>query len=214
MHTSNEVNGVTHATNGNSSSVPHLVNQISVAIIGGGIVGCVTALGLLKRGVSVKLYEQAHSFREIGAGLAFTTNAQRCMELTNSDILAAMKAVSTKNELTYYTYKDGYHTQSDDPNDMTEQELFRLHAGKTGFDGCHRAHFLDELVKYIPEGVVEFQKRLHSYDDGAGDGLITLHFEDGTSATADAGEYYQENEDRRSLSCPQIKQTYLHEEGI
>ena len=189
MHTSNEVNGVTHATNGTSSFIQAPSNQISIAIVGGGIVGCVTALGLLKRGVSVKLYEQARSLREIGAGLAFTTNAQRCMELTNPDILAAMKAVSTENELAYYTYKDGYHTLSDDANDMSEPELFRLHAGKTGFDGCHRAHFLDELVKYIPDGVVEFQKRLHSYDEKDGDGPITLNFEDGSSATADAGEY-------------------------
>ena len=188
MYTSNETNGTTHTTNGTPSPLDQFGKQISIAIVGGGIVGCVTALGLLKRGVSVKLYEQARSFREIGAGLAFTTNAQRCMELANPDILAAMKAVSTENELAYYTYKDGYHTLSDDPNDMTERELFRLHAGKTGFDGCHRAHFLDELVKYIPEGVVEFQKRLHSYDEGDGEGRITLHFEDGTSATADAGE--------------------------
>ena len=187
MHTSNGANGVTHADNG--AAGPKLTDkQLRVAIIGGGIVGCVTALGLLKRGISVKLYEQAQSFREIGAGLAFTTNAQKCMELTDPNALAAMKAVSTKNELAYYTYVDGYHAQSDDPNDMSEKELFRLHAGKTGFDGCHRAHFLDELVKFIPEGVVEFQKRLHSYVNGKDDEEITLSFEDGTSATADAGE--------------------------
>ena len=187
MHTSNGTNGVTHASNG-AAGPKFTGNQLKVAIVGGGIVGCVTALGLLKRGISVKLYEQARSFREIGAGLAFTTNAQTCMELTDPNVLAAMKAVSTKNELAYYTYVDGYHAQSDDPNDMSEKELFRLHAGKTGFDGCHRAHFLDELVKFIPEGVVEFQKRLHSYVIGGNDEEITLKFEDGTSTTADAGE--------------------------
>ena len=174
MHTSN-----------NSTST----QQLEVAIVGGGIVGCVTALGLLKRGITVKLYEQARSFREIGAGLAFTTNAQTCMERTDPNILVAMKAVSTENQLSYYTYVDGYHAQSDDPSDMSEKELFRLHAGKTGFDGCHRAHFLDEMVKYIPNGVVEFQKRLRSYVVGENqDEPIILRFEDGTTATADASE--------------------------
>lgn len=161
---------------------------MEIAIIGGGIVGCVAALGLLKRGISVKIYEQAQSFREIGAGLAFTTNAQACMEMINPDILAAMKSVSTKNALEYYTYVDGYHSQNDDPNDMSEKELFRLYAGKTGFDGCHRAHFLDELVKFIPDGTVEFQKRLNSYIVGGDEEKIVLNFEDGTSATADASE--------------------------
>ena len=188
MHASNGTNGVSHASNG-VAEPKSTDKQVKVAVVGGGIVGCVTALGLLKRGISVKLYEQARSFREIGAGLAFTTNAQTCMKLTDPDVLAAMKVVSTKNELGYYTYVDGYHAQSDDPKDMSEKELFRLFAGKTGFDGCHRAHFLDELVKLIPEGVVEFQKRLQSYDIGSDDEeAVTLKFEDGTSATADAGE--------------------------
>jgi salicylate hydroxylase len=187
MDSSNGTNCITHTSNG-TTQPNHTDNKVKVAIIGGGIVGCVTAFGLLRRGVSVKLYEQARSFREIGAGVAFTTNAQTCMELTDPRVLAAMKTVSTKNALAYYTYVDGYHAQSDDPNDMTEKELFQLFAGKTGFDGCHRAHFLDELVKYIPEGVVEFQKRLESYAVGGDDEEITLRFEDGTTATADAGE--------------------------
>ena len=111
--------------------------------------GLVTALGLLSRNVNVKIYEQAKSFREIGAGVAFTTNAQRCMELLDPKILKAMKAVSTSNPSAYYTYVDGYHAQSDDPKDTSEKELFKLYAGDTGFDGCHRAHFLDEMIKFF-----------------------------------------------------------------
>ena len=201
MQTSNGTNGVTHANNG-TAEPKSIDEQLRIAIIGGGIVGCVTALGLLKRGISVKLYEQARTFREIGAGLAFTTNAQTCMELTDPNALAAMKAVSTKNELAYYTYVDGFHAQSEDPHDMSEKELFRLHAGKTGFDGCHRAHFLDELVKFIPKGVVEFQKRLRSYVIGEDDEGITLKFEDGTSATTDAGKRRECHWTRVSILWP------------
>ena len=86
------------------------------------------------------------------AGLAFTTSSQKCMEITDSNALAAIKAISTKNETEYYTYVDGYHAQNDNLSDTSENELFRLHAGKTGFDDCYRAHFLDELVKSITEG--------------------------------------------------------------
>ena len=188
MHTNNAINGDEQASNG-AAGPKATGNQLNVAIVGGGIVGCVTALGLLNRGISVKIYEQARSFREIGAGIAFSTNPQTCMQLINPSVLAALKAVSTENEVFYYTFKDGYHAQSDDPNDMREKELFRHNLGKSSFNSCHRAHFLDELVKYIPEGVINFQKRLDTYVIGGDDEEITLKFEDGTSATADAGEY-------------------------
>ncbi|KAL2167890.1 hypothetical protein VTG60DRAFT_677 [Thermothelomyces hinnuleus] len=180
-------NGVTEGESVSSSP------RLNIAVVGGGIVGCVTALGLLKRGISVKIYEQSRSFREIGAGVAFTANAQKCMELTNPDVLRAMKAVSTENPLAYYTYVDGYHALSDDLRDMREKELFRLPAGKSGFDGCHRAHFLEELVKFIPADVVEFRKRLDTYVVGKDDEPIKLKFEDGTSATADAVLLGQDN---------------------
>ena len=184
MHTSNCTIGIS-----NDTAEPNLTGkEIKVALVGGGIVGCVTALGLLKRGISVKLYEQARSFREIGAGVSFSTNAQTCMGLTDPNVLAAMKAVSTKYALPYYSFVDGYHAQSDDPNDICEKEMFQLYAGKMGFNGCHRAHFLDELAKLIPEGTVEFQKRLDSYIVGGDNEEITLKFEDGTTTTADAGE--------------------------
>ncbi|KAL9112790.1 MAG: hypothetical protein Q9227_003093 [Pyrenula ochraceoflavens] len=187
MHVTNGASTIAQATNDNDATVIKSDGSgINVAIVGGGIVGCVTALGLLKRGITVKIYEQSRSFREIGAGVAFTTNAQKCMELTDPNILRAMKAVSTKNELAYYTYKDGYHAVGDDPNDMSEKELFRLHAGESGFDGCLRAQFLDEMVKFIPPDVVEFRKKLYTYVVPSDQGPITLKFEDGTSATADA----------------------------
>ena len=188
MHNNNGIIGIEQASN--CAAGPNATgNQLNVAIVGGGIVGCVTALGLLKRGISVTIYEQARSFREIGAGIAFSATPQKCMQLTNPNVLAALKAVSVENGDLVHLFCDGYHTLSDDPNDMRETELFRLDMSASGFNGCHRAHFLDELVKYIPDGVVKFQKRLDKYVIGGDDEEITLSFEDGTSATADAGEY-------------------------
>ncbi|KAI0134359.1 hypothetical protein BJ170DRAFT_716867 [Xylariales sp. AK1849] len=162
--------------------------QLRVAIIGGGIVGVAAALGLLRRNMAVRLYEQADSFREIGAGVAFTTNAQTCMALLSPDILAAMKAVSTKNESPYYTYVDGYRcgpNQTDDDDDLSETQLYQLHAGTTGFDACHRAHFLDEMVKHVPEDMVEFGKRFDTYTFDEKLEEFTLRFEDGSTATTD-----------------------------
>lgn len=55
-----------------------IINQpFDVAIVGGGIIGLMVAMGLMKRNINVKIYEQSRSFREIGAGVAFTANAIR-----------------------------------------------------------------------------------------------------------------------------------------
>ena len=51
----------------------------SVALVGGGITGITLTIALLKRGIDVKIYEQAHEFSEIGAGIAFSPNAKQAM---------------------------------------------------------------------------------------------------------------------------------------
>lgn len=158
-----------------------------VAVVGGGIVGLILTLGLLRRGIPVKIYEQSSSFHEIGAGVAFTANAQRCMELLDPNILQSMKNVASKNPHDYYRYVVGY---SNDTSTQAEEEelLFQIYAGKAGFDGCHRAHFLDELVRFLPTGVVEFRKCLDTYIDRGEHEKVLLKFADGTTAEADVGE--------------------------
>ena len=49
----------------------------------------------------------------------------------------------------------------------------------------HRARFLDELVKLMPEGRSSFGKRLSSIEEPEQGGVV-LHFEDGTEARHDA----------------------------
>lgn len=49
----------------------------------------------------------------------------------------------------------------------------------------HRAHFLQELVKAVPAERAHFNKRLQSIETKEGS-KVTLHFKDGTTATADA----------------------------
>jgi salicylate hydroxylase len=152
-----------------------------------------TALGLLKRNISVKIYEQSRGFRELGAGVAFTANAMECMALLDPHIVDAVNAVATPNgedmdkPNDYLRWHDGYHWDAAQPEATDDKLLFTLHSGYKGFQGCHRAHLLDELVKYVPPDVVEFRKRLTNYEDRGGQEKILLRFEDGSTAEADAG---------------------------
>ncbi|KAK7992243.1 FAD/NAD(P)-binding domain-containing protein [Apiospora saccharicola] len=153
------------------SSVPR------IAVIGGGIVGLVLALG----GIQVDVYEQSSGFREIGAGVAFTANAIKCMGLIDSNIVDAFRAVATPNgdpneSTDYLQWIDGFHEGG--------KLLFRLDAGYKGFEGCHRAHLLEELSKRIDHKQVHFRKRLASLVET--DAHVVLEFEDGSTAEADA----------------------------
>lgn len=51
---------------------------MEIAIVGGGIVGVILAIGLTKQNIAVRVFEQSGSFREIGAGMAFTAGARHC----------------------------------------------------------------------------------------------------------------------------------------
>ncbi|KAI1143689.1 FAD/NAD(P)-binding domain-containing protein [Hypoxylon sp. FL0543] len=165
---------------------------IDIAIVGGGIIGLSLAAGLIKQNVKVKVYEQAKGFREIGAGMAFTANAIRCMGLMNPDIVSALRSggsVATsldKNDPNdYLRWIDGYNKRrKDDPS--YQQMLFKIDAGYKGFEGTRRDQFLEALVKVIPQEIVELKKRLDTIEEKGIDGRLQLNFTDGTSAEADA----------------------------
>jgi salicylate hydroxylase len=180
-----------------SSSLPSKVEKdepaepVEVAIVGGGIVGVIVAIGFIKRGIMVKIYEQSTSFREIGAGISFTANAIECMALIDPNIKVALKKVATtngdpKNPNQYLQYSDGYNQKDGEEPNL----VFRLHTGYRGFEGCHRAHLLDELIKLVPDGTIECRKRLLRFEDRLGR-RVKLDFEDGSSVEADAGESVQ-----------------------
>ena len=168
---------------------------LEVAIIGGGIVGLVLANGLIRQQIKVKVYEQAQSFREIGAGMAFTANATRCMELIDPAILAAFRSsgsVATssgdpKDPNDYLRWIDGYDRHyADDP--YYQRMLYKIDAGYRGFEGCRRDQFLEALIKIIPPGVVECKKRLDKLGQKGIEEKVLMKFCDGTSAEADAGK--------------------------
>ncbi|KAI1736435.1 FAD/NAD(P)-binding domain-containing protein [Xylaria scruposa] len=166
---------------------------INVSIIGGGIIGLVLAAGLLRRGIQVKVYEQARGFREIGAGIAFTANAIRCMALIDPDIVTALRSggsVATSSGANddpndYLRWIDGYN-QRDKEEPRYQKLLYKIDAGYHGFEGCRRDQFLEALSSFIPTGVIEFQKRLDSLDTLVDGNKICMTFCDGTIAEADA----------------------------
>ncbi|KAF5657012.1 salicylate 1-monooxygenase [Fusarium heterosporum] len=160
-----------------------------IAIVGGGVVSMMLTLGLIKRNISVHVYEQASGFREVGAGIAFTACARHCMDLLNPAITAALKRcgavpISDEEEKNnYLRWIDGYNQhRQDDPT--FQRPLSQIGGG--GFRGCRRDQFLEELAKDVPPGTIQFRKRMETLER-KDNGTVALTFTDGTRAEADAG---------------------------
>ncbi|GMF96287.1 unnamed protein product [Aspergillus oryzae] len=175
---------------------PDIATTPEIAIVGGGIVGLVLAAGLTRRGVQVKLYEQARNFREIGAGIGFTKNTVGCMEKINPAVVTALRSggavnvsLDQQDPKSYLRWIDGYGQQREgDP--MYQKPLLKLDAGVKGWETVRRDQFLEDLVKVIPEGVVHLRKRLDTIEDNEDVDKVYLNFTDGTRAEADAGKFW------------------------
>jgi salicylate hydroxylase len=163
-------------------TVPQADNQkpISIAIVGGGIAGLTLIIALLKHcpSITVTLYESASAFGEIGAGVTFTPVMVRCMSLIDPRITAAFEKCNKGTTVTdppvWFTVRVGderkYRPNVKDQATSDEtvakkepglgQEAFVLPARRGPGGGVHRAFFLDELIKLVPDGVAQFRKKL------------------------------------------------------
>ncbi|EFX05104.1 FAD dependent oxidoreductase superfamily [Grosmannia clavigera kw1407] len=159
---------------------------LEVAVVGGGIIGVITAIGLLRRGINAVIYERASTWHEVSAGFAFTGAARVWMKQLDPALVELLSNISQKTDAdTSNAYWNGYHPRTrEDAEDESKSLLFRTPANNLSFWGCVRSHFLLGMAALLPEGTVKFRKQLATYDENP-NGKVTLHFDDGTTAEAD-----------------------------
>ena len=159
---------------------------LEVAIVGGGIIGVMTTLGLLRRGMRVKIYERAPSWHEIGAGFGFTGIARDCMQRLDPALLETLSRISQKTSSSAHTrYWDAFHPRTKhDAEDEAKSLLFQMPEKNLAFWGAVRSHLLLAMAAQLPEGVVVFEKRLVSYRDELESDRVMLQFADGHVANA------------------------------
>lgn len=174
-------------------SITSTPKPFNLAIIGGGISGLTLAIALHKHNIPITVYESAASFSEIGAGLNFQPNFVRIMGLIAPGIEEGFRRCANNEEADppkWFNVRIGDMRKADAEGCVREKDGRKIKVGEPIFQiparsgprgGVHRAHFLDELIKLLPDGITQFKKRLVEVTEADG-GNALLHFADGTTA--------------------------------
>ncbi|MCE7001938.1 FAD-dependent monooxygenase [Kibdelosporangium philippinense] len=145
------------------------MTPLRVAVVGGGIGGLTAALALLRRGLDVRLYEQAPAFTEVGAGVGLTPNGHRLLNRLG------LRLGHCGTPLL-----DGLFCQADGTT------ITKLTVGEDAANptiGLHRADLIAALSAELPGDVVHTGYRCVGVTEH--DHHITAHFAHGPSVAAD-----------------------------
>lgn len=149
-----------------------------VSILGGGIGGISAAIGLLRAGVPVDVFEAAAEYGEIGAGISFGKNARTALEWLGLGNEFERQATTVASGI-WFEWREGTGEK---------QELIASTYSKPhGNSSVHRAKFLDAMSKHVPKHVSHFGKRLkHIETLPTGSArLVRMHFEDESTFDTD-----------------------------
>lgn len=152
------------------------MSRLSVGICGGGIGGLTCALGLIRRGIDVTVFEQTAVFGRVGADINLTPNAVHVLDgLGLGEVLRKTAAHPT----------DRISRMWDTGEETSRLPMSAAAEAKYGAPQLtiHRADLLSALEAAVPSDRVKLGARVSTVtqdDDGA-----TIHFADGSSAKFD-----------------------------
>jgi 2-polyprenyl-6-methoxyphenol hydroxylase-like FAD-dependent oxidoreductase len=150
-------------------------NKNKFAIIGAGIGGLSLAIAMQRKGFDVAVYENAHTIKPLGAGLALAANAMRAFyEIGIGD--EVLKAGKKLKSLQIKDQK-GNILSSADSEKMTEK------LGVTNNFTIHRADLHNVLVKQLRADTLQLGKGLVDFNQSGRN--VILKFSDGSVAVVD-----------------------------
>jgi salicylate hydroxylase len=148
-------------------------SNLTIAIIGGGIGGLFAANALIAQGLRVRVYEQAPTLGEVGAGVFLTPNSVRHLE--RAGLGPAVEQCGARvGPGSHYFREDGTPIA---PVQVTDA------SGWNATFGMHRADLIEILSGAVRSGVVHTGHRCVGFEqDGA---VARVRFANGAVAEAD-----------------------------
>ena len=151
--------------------------KLSVAIVGAGMGGLAVASTLRRAGFDAQVYEQASHFERIGAGIQMMPNSMKVLRGIGIEERLRKTSFAPYSHLN----RDGY------TGELTRELPMPESLYNAPYLCMHRADLHDALASAVPAEAVHLGKKLVGLEQKGGQGgQVTLRFEDGTSATADA----------------------------
>ncbi|KAJ5594771.1 uncharacterized protein N7459_000979 [Penicillium hispanicum] len=148
----------------------------SVAIIGGGPGGLGTAIALSQLPfLQVTLYEKNPEPREAGAGISLSTNAWKVLDLLGAS--DGVKGGSKSNTHQRNAYTGKILSITPHPENSASDDRGAIRARRTRLQSA--------LLARVPEGVIQFNKKVIALENLPGDDGVQLVFHDQTKVTAD-----------------------------
>lgn len=146
-----------------------------IAVVGGGLGGMSFMNAALFAGLqNIDLYEQAPEFKEVGAGVNITRNANRILDAYGLGEKMLWK--SSQNPPCYMEYRNcetgECFGQIDEFGDPRSRQI-------------HRAHLLEVLKERVPGSKIHTGCQLAKIETRSTGKRYLLHFENGTTADAD-----------------------------
>ncbi|KAF2219937.1 hypothetical protein BDZ85DRAFT_36901 [Elsinoe ampelina] len=151
----------------------------TIALVGGGIGGLCAAIGFINKGIPIHVYEAAPAFAEIGAGVSFGPNTYDALKRISPATTTAFERTVTYNGTEEYKKSYFVFRNAEDKSTKVGSPIIDLKS-TTGATSVHRAQLLDELIKFVPDEISSFGKRLDNITDNTDH--VLLHFKDGTTA--------------------------------
>ncbi|KAI5927598.1 hypothetical protein F4810DRAFT_648472 [Camillea tinctor] len=157
----------------------------SIAILGAGIGGLAIAIGLIKRGVPVTIYEAAGQFSAVGAGIGFGPNSLNAIDLIDRRFREEYNKAKTPNEKAEFEHsvfdalyaEEGFGEKRGWTRGLVGAPYFTR-------SSAHRQDLLNIMASFIPRDTVKFGKRAQSIEQRENKAIIT--FQDGDVVAVDA----------------------------
>ena len=148
--------------------------KLSVAVVGAGMGGLAAAATLRQAGIDVAVYEQAGRFARIGAGIQMMPNSMK-----------VLRGIGVEDRLRGVAFAPFSHLNRDGYSGEVTRELPMPESLYGAPYLCmHRADLHDALASAVPAEIIHLNKKLVGLEQKSGQ--VTLRFEDGSAATADA----------------------------
>jgi len=148
--------------------------KLSVAIVGAGMGGLAVAATLRQIGLDVRVYEQASRFGRIGAGIQMMPNSMK-----------VLRKIGIEERLRDTSFAPYSHLNRVwDTGEVTRELPMPESLYGAPYLCMHRATLHEALASVVPNDIIHLGKKLVGLEQGKGQ--VTLAFEDGSRATADA----------------------------